>query len=173
MPRPTTYDHLKSSKKPNCKKIDICLDPEMADEFNELKQKLFVAKVRCESDSTPINRQDLSDIQDQYDNLLAAIEDQVVTFKFNGVGRKRYEKLVMAHAPTKAQLEKEGNDLAWNTDTFPVALVALSLAEPKLTQEEVQDLWDDDNWGTGETTELLQAAFEANANRPTVNLGKG
>jgi len=101
-----------------------------------------------------------------------------VWMTFRGIGRARYDALQERHPPTAEQQLKTkqqlGTDdkLAWNPDTFPPALIAACLVEPKLTEEEVQRLWISDEWNQAELATLITTALEVNSTRRTVELGK-
>lgn len=83
-----------------------------------------------------------------------------VEFVFASIGRRAYTDLVRAHPPTDAQSESAGGVLAWNTDTFPPALLAAACQAPTGTDEA---WWTRkyDQWGTGQIARLWQACLTA------------
>lgn len=109
-------------------------------------------------------------------NVTVSLSDEseeTVDIVLQSIGRKRYEALMQEHPPTKAQnaeAQKEtGEDAPYNLETFPVALVAACAIEPKMTDEQVQQIWDD--WNSAEVMELFFAALEVTTARRN-GLGK-
>lgn len=175
--RPAVFDRLTSTKKPVTRKVPICLDSELADEFNELSMRLFVLREDVKSSTSPAARRDLEDAEAEMEELRPKMEEATVTFTFRSLGRTAFEELLDEHPPTKQQNEKarrKGEDpMQFNPDTFPQALVAACIVEPDLSYDEVKQLFDDANWNTAELTALWEAAFTVNQQRRVVDLGKG
>lgn len=92
---------------------------------------------------------------------LAASEAQ---FTFVSIGRRPYARLLGEHPPTgeqQAEAEKAGvAGLAYNSETFPPALLAASCVSPGGTVEDWADVWD--TWSDGQLTELWSACLAAN-----------
>lgn len=161
--RPATRDHLLSGKKPATKKLQIILDPEAYEAYEEAQALL--------SEATAENR---TEREEALEAAKERLSDAVVTMKFQSVGRKRYDEIIDAHPATeeqKAQAKKQGIEEtpSYNLETFPPALVAASLVEPDLTLEDVQELYD--TWNNAEVMELFLAALEVNTIRRTGDLG--
>lgn len=76
-----------------------------------------------------------------------------VEFRLRAIPRSEYRALLDDHPPVK-----EGAD--WNADTFPPALIAACCAEPSMTVEQAQQMWDE--WEAGETGRLFLAAWQVN-----------
>lgn len=181
MSRPLTYDHLVGRKKPLTRSIPVVLDPGLAEEYNEIRSAAEVAAIRAQ------NRPDDTDAQFAHleaEQALTAARarldeaEAVVWFKFRGIGRHRYEALAEAHPPTELQRIKARaggmrEDLPWNPETMPPALIAACLVEPQLTEEQAAALWNDPDWNQAELGHLFAAAIEVNGQRRTVELGKG
>lgn len=179
--RPVTYDYLASRKRPVTDTVGIVLDPDLAEELEEARQARDAAWARAQA------RQNDSDAQAalwEAEEKLAQVqqrmvdEEAVVQFTFRSIGRAAYDALVDANPATPAQRAKfkaqgitEG--INWNEETFPPALVAACLVEPKLSEAEVQALWRDPNWNQAELSALVVAAIKVNGNRRTADLGKG
>lgn len=178
--RPLTFDHLIGKKKPLTKTVPVVLDPDLAEEYEEVRRAadLAHARVSVSPDNAEAHAQLLeADAALQQLRQRLVDEDAVVTFRFRGIGRAAYEKLVDLHPATaeqrmKAKSQGITDGLAWNTDTLPPALVAACCVEPPMTQEEAARLWSDPNWGQAELGQLLSAAIEVNGQRRTVELGK-
>jgi hypothetical protein len=180
MTRPATYDHLRSKKKPIEKTVEIVLDAELAERFEEARTQVDIAQIRVNGNPTDV------DLQLALEQAKAAVEtlrteidenDAVVKITFRGIGRKAYDDLVADHPATLEQLsdaKKKGHDdLQFNLETFPPAIVAASSKEPKMTLEEVQAIWNSEDWNQVELGELFTAAMMVNGTRRTVDLGKG
>jgi hypothetical protein len=181
--RPPTYDHLKSHKKPNTTQIRIALNSDVQEAFEESVGKLEMARMMTENlpEGPAKNRAavDLVDAQAAFEKAKADVVKNSVIFKFRSIGRTKYDKLINEHPPTPSQKEEfdqikddPTDQLAWNPETFSVALVAASLVEPEFTEAEVKDLWEDENWSQNDLGVLFQTALSANTARSVVDLGK-
>lgn len=177
MTRPVTFDHLKSRKKPVTQQVEICLDSELADVVTDAQQALEAA--RAKSARMPNNADLFAAEQDAEHELKRAQADAAkvtVTFTFRGIGRRAYDNLLTKHQPDKEQRERfkrEGQPgLNYDVEKFPPALVAASLVDPELTADEVQELWDSEDWNDAELQALFMGARGANEARRLVDLGK-
>lgn len=176
--RPPTFDHLMSSKKPNTRKLFLPLDSEIAERYDEVKNRRDVAKIRYEARKDPQTAEEFAQAQAAFDQVEADLRENSVLFTFKAIGRKNYEKLVSKHPPTnkqKEEVEDAGGDpklVFWNTDTFPPALIAASCVSPEMTPEQAKVLWEDDeNWNSAELSEIFNAALMANTTRKVTDLG--
>lgn len=177
--RPVTYDHLKSRKKPTMRFVDISLDDDAQAAYEDDQSNLEDAKFALQNspDDADAKAKVLA-AEEAVKASAKAAKDASQRFKFRSIGRKKYDDLVGLHPPTDAQrkeIEKEGGDpdnLSWNPDTFPKALVAASITEPLLTPEQVDEMWASDDWSESETAALSVTALEANNSRRIVSLGK-
>lgn len=177
--RPATYDHLKSMKKPNRRRIWIALDSDVAEEYEAAKTARDVAKIRHDArpGDTHASEEYVAAVE-RFEEVEAQLRENSVLFVFKSIGRPKYEKLARSFPPTQAQrdeVEDRGGDpkqLPWNTDLFPPALIAASCESPKMTQEEATQLWnDDENWNAAELQVLFETALAANNSRRIVELG--
>jgi len=156
------------------------MDPELAELHGDAKRAQEIAANRAAARPNDTDAQAelwrAEQALEELENRLRD-EDAIVEFTFRSIGRAAYDALANAHQPTalqRAQAKALGmGEIMWNTETFPPALVAASLVEPKLSAEEVESIWRDDNWNQAELNALLQAAVEVNGTRRTVELGKG
>lgn len=82
-----------------------------------------------------------------------------VTIKLQAIGSKEYDALLAAHPPTKAQKADGG---VFNPDTFGPALLAKSMVDPVVSDEQATELWNSDLWSRGELSDLFYAAVELN-----------
>lgn len=81
-----------------------------------------------------------------------------VKVKFEAITSGAYDDLVAAHPPSREDKERGGN---WNSKTFPPALVAKTIVQPKLTYEQAYELSVAPNWASGEFMDLFLAANKA------------
>lgn len=183
--RPETYDHLRSKKKPHYQKVTLALDPEVAEQFEEAQGRVRDARLR--SLAKPDDEQLQEDLL-AAEKCLAQIKplmgEASVEFIFRSMGRKKYEDLVMANPPTPEQIEqaklhasleeiRNGQAvLHHNPDSFPVALISRCLVSPKMSEDEVKNMWDSDDWTGAELMTLFFAAQSVNIKRSQVDLGK-
>ena len=178
-PRPATFDHLRSAKKPMTKVVQIVLDAELADEYATAKETYERAKVMV--DARPQDQQVLDDWTDAKEALEAVerrIEDSeaVVTVKVKSIGRQRFDVLQEQFPPSKETREKakaEGGRAQFDIERFAPALIAECAVEPELTLEEATELWNSPAWNLAESMAIYHACLEVNTQRRVVELGKG
>lgn len=177
MAKPPTYDHLKSRKKPVTKTCWIALDSEIADAATEASSNLKALEMRHRARPDDVSIfNELKKAIEEDKKAQKELRENSVRFVFRGIGRKRYEKIINANPPTEKQIEdvkKEdpNAELAWNPETFVPALVAEALVEPELTVEQINEMFDSEDWNPAELSALYMAAYEANNNRRVVDLG--
>lgn len=182
MPRPLTYDHLKSSKKPLEIKVPVYLDGEPIERLEKLREDLERAKTRHMAlKGSPGEEEaaaDLERLEAKRADAEQAVHDSTAWFVIRKVtprGRKRYEEMVAAHPPTEEQVKEAaaaGQERPpYNAETFAPALLSMTCVEPVLTVEEATELFDD--WTVTECTELFSACLAVNTGRRTVDLGNG
>lgn len=175
-PRPApTADHLLSAKKPTVIRDYFGVPEEEAVALINAKQTLDRARTLNDGSENGEARvkkakQVADDARDAVRNAEGAVE--VV---MRSVGRGRWEKLKEKHPPTEEQIEevrKQAPDavLPYNHETFPVAAIAASCSQPELTEEQVQEIWDSEDWNEEECARLFQMALQANETRRAVNL---
>jgi hypothetical protein len=120
---------------------------------------------------------ELAEAQAAHDALEERRDECAIEFVFRSIGRPAFEELVGEHPATKAQKEeakREGNeDLTWNPETFPQALVKAALVSPEMSEEDVEEMWDSPDWNQAELISLFYAALEVNQSRRIIEVGKG
>lgn len=187
---PETFDHLRSRKKPVTGKCEICGDTELAQEFSELTAQ--VADMEVLSVAKPADTdltQRLVAKRAELDQLRDRLRPTIITFKFQAIGRKSYDRLIEKYPPTEVQIEKyeaekqkardKGDevpdaDLEWDMDLFPPAIVAASSYDPQITLEEALEMFDDDpQWNGTELASIYGEALRVNQVRYVIDLGKG
>lgn len=179
MARPATADHLKK-KRPATKTVEVVLDPALAVELRDAEA------AHAEAERALAVRPADTDLQaaawaaaEEVEVLRARAvdEDAVVAVRFRSIGRVAWDDLLDRHPPTDeqtAEAKKAGlGALNFNSDTYPPAVVAASLDDPKLTAAEVLDMWDSPDWNGAELQVLFAAALEVNSARHTLDVGKG
>lgn len=182
--RPTPQDYKRGRKQPNTRKVTIALDPEVADEYDAAKDRMETAQrmvdVHKERGGPPYAEacDELKSATTAFDAAKAELEESSQTFTFKSIGRRAYEELMLDHAPTKDQIAEAkktagGGEPAFNTDTFPPALIFASCIDPMLTEEDVKEIWEGDSWSQNETTTLFVTALDANNTRRSIDLPKG
>ena len=177
MAKVTTFAQLKERKRPTTKSVYIALDNVKADEFNELAAKYHEAEAAWQEKPNDLKlKKAYNEIKTQYDEALANSEDFVVEFVLRSVGRKTFEELQTSNPPTekqKREAEEEGDDPPlWDPETFTPALLAKAIVEPEMTEEEVYELWNSDEWNFAELMVLFFSALQLNQQRKVVDLGK-
>lgn len=88
-------------------------------------------------------------------DLRVQVGDEVVVLKFEAISSRELDKLREKHPPTKTQLAK---NYGVNIDTFNPALVAATLVEPTMTEEEAREIFASDYWSSGELAQIAEAA---------------
>jgi hypothetical protein len=84
--------------------------------------------------------------------LEISLGEKTVVVSLVAISADEYDEMLAEHPPTKAQKE-EGN--TYNPETFPPALIAAVMAEPKITLEQAQTIWKGKTWSRGELRDLF------------------
>jgi hypothetical protein len=191
------------AKKPETRKAEIPLDPELAQEWAKAKQALAAARqalTEARQDSAraasaggmALLREDIEARQAEVDEAKAkldAIEEELgpkmATFVFGSVSPEEFDALKNEHKPTGKQRDearKAGEGIEWNPETFQPALIALACRKVTtasgdkdgLTVEEVSStIWGNPAYNVGIRNELFSAALAAYMFHTRVDLGKG
>lgn len=168
--KPTTYDHLRSKKKPVTRTVPFCLDDTVAHDIALAEE----ARDAAVEHKRPV--EEIEKLEANLDRLRKKARTVSVDFKFRSMKPREFDSLLDEHPPTKEQKDaarKAGNaGLTFNPETYPPALVAASLIEPDLTVEDVTDMWTSGDWNHGELNVLFFSALDVNQNRRVVNLPK-
>lgn len=178
MPKPQTWDHIRSQKKPNRDTRWVCLDPEAADAYDVAARELDRAKIFASGRQGEETAAALVASQEKYDAAKAELRKKSVRFVAQALGRKKYNKLKEQHPPTDEQQEqvmeesKGAMRLTYNSDTFVPELISRTLVEPEMTAQDVRDWFDDDNWNDAEIATVVKMCFDVNSENRIVPLGK-
>lgn len=171
-------DHQRPTKKPVQRTIYFGGDLELQDELSEARKQLRQLEV--------LNRdpERIVAAREEVRRLKAAVQEDSLKIVVRSIGRKKYDKLMEAHPPTekliaemRAEWEKTPEEErrrfeepAFNPDTFPQALIEACLEE--YDSEDVEEMFEGDDWSSGEITALFQTCVEVNNRSNLVQLGK-
>jgi hypothetical protein len=152
-----TAAEIDADWQPTKVRATVCLDSDLVLEIERLEESL--ARETKLDETT--NRAPLAPgIAERIIELREQAKAKEREFVFASIGRRAYSDLIRSHPATEAQAEEAGARLAWNTDTFPPALLAASCVEPTDTS---LAWWQRkyDQWGTGQVARLWQACLAA------------
>lgn len=179
-----TLSDVLGAKKPAVTKVQVVLDPAIREPIEAAQRRVNVVREIADQEQL---RADLGEeISGRGRELLARAEgalqevmddtaDQRVEFVFQAIGRQEYEGMVQGEEfrPTKEQqrelkerlryLEFSPDErLPYNPDTFPPALIHRCMVSPQSTLEDVNEMWNSDNWSQGEMVTILSACQQIN-----------
>lgn len=158
------------AKKPRTALFLVVLDDDLCIEHDRRLDELNQART---NGHTP---EQVAELEAAVREAKHAIDDATVSMKLSAIGREAYDALVDAHPPTDEEIEdakERGKPKpVYNADTFPIALIAASLVEPRMTEEQVAAIYA--AWNTQEVADLFMTAMDVNSRaRRLVELGKG
>lgn len=90
-------------------------------------------------------------------SITLLVGEEPMQFDFEALSSKELDKLKAKHPPTR---EQRAEGFGINHLTFNPALVAATLATPKLSEDDALELFSSDMWNTGELQQLVDAASE-------------
>lgn len=171
---------IRSQKKPVSKTVLIAADSEPAERLKGLQEEIRRRR------SSPLVRDGkassaelskLADMEEEAGALKEEVEGSALRFVFQSIGRRKYEALQAEYPPSEAQIkaaEAEGlQNLQFNPETFPFALIDAACVEPEHEEGELAEELDTDRWNNAEVQELFGAALSVHMTRSVVDLGKG
>lgn len=173
--RPKAMDRLKK-KEASRTKVLITMSSDIAEELEEAEAQLSMLQLQEMSGLEAVSDK-VTEARARVDQARAAAREDGVEFVFRSIGRKAYDKIVTDHPPTdsnRKEAEAQGGDpkaLQWNPYTFPQALVAAAIVHPKLSAEEIEEMWDSDDWSGRELEQLVFAAMAAQQKNRVVQMG--
>lgn len=167
-----TFDQIKERKKLPTEIVPIVLDGAWGQEMIEAQTTVqaLEAAARTRPSDTTLTPQ-IEEATAKLDALIEQRSEKVADFKFKALGRDRYERLIKAHPPTKDQrteAARQQRNVTWNEDTFPPALISACLISPKMTEAQVRELLDDDEWNEADCGALFTGAQQACLTRPVL-----
>lgn len=134
----------------------ICLAGDVAAEVDALQDELG----RVSEDWEPGDLTAVHPGRETAQKLAAAREEMraaEVDFRFRYIGDRAYHDLLAQHPSADPQQ-------AFDSETFPVALVAASAIDPVMTEKQVAELFESIN--EGQIKKLFDAAWEAHNGAP-------
>ncbi len=179
-----TYDRKKSQKLPITKTVTVFTDDGAVEGLREAEKTLQAALTRRDSLQATLDRTEASGAtvdgllalnarvgvaQEEVDAAEAAVqaaldeimENHAVSFTLRSKGRKVYDRLILEHPPTEAQIKDHADEglgeCPYNADTFPPALLQAVCIEPVLELWEWKAFFD---WDSLTDEELELAAQE-------------
>jgi hypothetical protein len=103
--------------------------------------------------------------QTALDEAEASLDEGTLWFTFRSLGRKTYRKLLDAHPATDddhtAARDQGQPSAAYSPLTFAPALVRAACADPVLSAEDVEAIFDGDAWSDGDVAGLFTCALTA------------
>lgn len=152
-------DRLKA-KQPRRITVGVYLDEAPADRYDAFVLALFEARAKGQPE------EELDALKAQLDSAQALLDEQTAWFTFQGLGRSAFARLLAEHPPTQADLQKARDagqpPSDYDPNTFAPALIAASSLTPKLTEDDVLDLYDNPSWNDDELGSLFAAALSVN-----------
>lgn len=114
--------------------------------------------------------------QREVDRCREAVEESTREILLAGIGRDEKEAILEREdcQPSEsdmAEAEKANMKAAFNTKTYPTALIAASLVDPEMSEGEVEAMIC--KWNDAEFLVLWQATLAVNSDSSLVSLGKG
>lgn len=97
------------------------------------------------------------------------VDGESATILLKAIGNKAYDKLLTDNPPTAEQ--KKAEEATYNPDTFAPSLIAAVVADPQITAEEAQEMYESDDWSRGELLNLflecVQVCSDGLSSNPT------
>lgn len=134
----TLKEKLAAAKLPE-KPVSICLRGDLQVQFEELERKLAEAEKRTDDS---LAGKGTRAIAQQIEDLREQMLEHTIEFRLRAMPRPQWRAFVDEHPPRKGDdggIDERDKWLGVNTDTFPDAMVRLSVVDPVL---------DDDDWAT-------------------------
>ena len=85
------------------------------------------------------------------------IDGERLELVFEAVSYRELDELQAKHPPTP---EQRVQGAVFNRNTFPPVLIAACSVEPKMTVEDVKEIWSSEEWSTGELNTIFDAVTE-------------
>lgn len=159
---PVPWALLKKARRNTVKSTRVTLRGDLLDEVERLEEDM-----RREAEKDAWENRD--PIAPQIAQRIRVLEDEAreseVEFVFEGLGRGEFATLQAAH-PATAELKAElgVEELEWNPDTFPPALMAASCVEPAELRGDVAEFTEiNQTWSNGQVARIWMACLTANS----------
>lgn len=102
--------------------------------------------------------------------ITLTIEDEQVKLTFQAISSKRLDKLQEKYPPTS---EQAANGASFNRFTFPPALISACAVEPEISLDDANEIWNSDEWSTGELNTLFDTVTSLCMTGMDVNFTEG
>jgi hypothetical protein len=145
-----SIEDILARAKPREKTVLVCIRGDLAGEAERLQDELS----RVSTDWEPADLTDVHpgrELAEKLKALREQIREAEEPFKLRYIGDKAYSDLMAAHP------SKDDNE-AFDSESFPRALVAASCIEPVMSEEQVAELFEVIN--EGEIKKLFDAAWD-------------
>ena len=180
--KPATLDHLRSKKKPVERSVRLVTDLVLKDEHNDLVMNLEKAKLRSDAKPTDESlKAELEDLRTRVATSEKQLLEESIKFRFRSLGYKRYDQLMNEHLMNDERIrelvdagkisEEDSEQLTWDPETFPIALIVHCMIEPEAEVDELADWLGDGSFNSTEIQELFAAAMTCNVAASRVELG--
>ncbi|MFR9796635.1 hypothetical protein ACL02U_12125 [Streptomyces sp. MS06] len=153
---PDINDILKKAR-PREHTVRICLAGDVAAEVERLEAQL--AAVSEWKPNSIAEQHPGVELAKKISAAREKMREAEIEFTFRALGAKAWSDLVAQH-PSEAE------DQAWDADTLAPALVAASSVDPVMSQEQVDELFEQLN--NGQRDELIGAAWSVNGEATSV-----
>jgi hypothetical protein len=163
-------DHQKSKRAPITKTVRLISDLDLAEELEQAQEDVRRLRIMTQGTGGETSAAQLPAAEARLAELRERAQEFVTVYKFQSIGSKRYDRLVSEHPPTEEQIKQFGDEVAWNSETFPAALIAASMVSPVMTAEDLQVLIDED-LNSAELLTIFDAALTVNTMRRIYELG--
>lgn len=180
----TTFAEFKEHFQAYAKPVTFWLDNLAEEELAEAEREAREARNRAdrlaltENSGAAAAEERALDYEHAAEKLAKEYENMRFEFLFVSIGSKAKSELINAHPPTEEQVDKmreelkaAGEDargrLQWNSDTYPVALMAASCvgagtSEPLMTEADADEAWNGNIFNENQRALLVAAALAAN-----------
>jgi hypothetical protein len=147
---PKSIEDILKAAKPREKTVKVCIAGDLAGEAERLQDELS----RVSEDWEPADLTDVHPgraIAEQLRAVHAQVREAEEPFTMRYIGDRAYSDLLAAHPA-------ENDQEAFNSVTFPRALVAASCVQPEMSEEQAIELFEVIN--EGEIKRLFDAAWD-------------
>lgn len=151
-----TFEEIKKQATAREAEVSICLAGDLAADADRLTAALDAIDRRA--GLAPANSEERAQLAAELEEIRELMRSAEVPFRFRALPRTEHSALIAAHPGTPEQ--------NWNPETYPPALIAASSLNPKMTLEQVEELFEvlnDDQRG-----DLFLAANRANTSAVSV-----
>lgn len=163
-----SFEEIRRLKKPNEVTVELLLDAEINRAIEELERRHERALRRDNKESRLSHAPEAPQLEKQLEELRESAEDQKANFVFRDPGRQKFDALVDAFPPSAK--DKKENQYQWDPDKFVPALLSLCAIDPKLSEAEGLEIYNE--WGRGDVEALFNAALQASLEQASVPFTK-